>query len=617
MEEISPKEYPENLMVELTHDCNNNCLYCYQKSGSKNKLDVDRLGKKMIECRQAGTRYIEFSGGEPTLSPYLPELIKLAKREKYENISLLTNGRRVSYENYFMKLIDFGLKTIIFAVPGHTADLYKKITQTDKEGFNQLVEALKTAKEEKNKIEVGIVTVINEYNYRYLPEIVGWISGIKPSFVTLSYPIPLGKKLDQKNIPTYEKVYPFIKKALDRYGKKVKICIEGIPYCQLHRYEKYILNEMYRKDCLISNPDGRISNRLETMKLLSTKTKKCIDCKYEDRCGGFFVEYLASRNPVIEKKYFEEQKVALDIQSGNCDYDYVFCTRELNGKRYHDLKKDIAVVDYEKLKLFFETSSAVSKSLDIWGRERADEFKDIFKILGIAKKYFRNITLWSSGLKLNNATRIKRFLRSGVTEFEIPLYGASEKIHDSITRKRGSHKIVFSALRALDRLNVGVSLHFVILKDNFKELPEIMKLVSKYRRTTLTVWFYYPDPAVDHRGVNAYKKHCSSYSEIIGSLSQEIEKIGNLHLKLVFFPRCIFFKIKKIVKKAELVEPGFVRFMVAGSKDMKYKFLTGKGEFGAIYPTKCKACRLKNSCSGIFSDYIKIFGDGEIRPINK
>jgi hypothetical protein len=56
--------------------------------------------------------------------------------------------------------------------------------------------------------------------------------------------------------------------------------------------------------------------------------------------------------------------------------------------------------------------------------------------------------------------------------------------------------------------------------------------------------------------------------------------------------------------------------MVADSKRMEYKFLTGKGEFGAIFPDKCNPCLLKSKCPGVFSDYLKIYGDKELRPIN-
>jgi MoaA/NifB/PqqE/SkfB family radical SAM enzyme len=615
MENLSKKSNPEIIMVELTQDCNNNCFYCYQNREVKNKLNIDGVKERIIEYRKFGIKYIEFSGGEPTLSPYLPELIQLARNEKYENISILTNGRRLAYKEYFTKLLKSGLKTVVFAIPGHTSDLYEKITRTEKGSFNQLAEGLKIAKGEENNVEIGTVTVINRHNYQYLPEIVDWISKKDTSFITLSYPIPFGKAENQENIPTYAEIFPYIKKALDRHGGKQKICIEAVPFCQLPQYEKYILNEIFQKDCLILDSAGDISNRLEDLKLRSTKIKKCIDCDYESRCVGLFIDYIDSHNMAIEKKEFEEQKVALDIQNGPCDYDYIFCTRELNGKRYHELKRDTAVVNYEKLKLFFETSSKVSSHLDIWGRERVDEFKDIFKILKIAKGYFKNITLWSSGLKLNRP-KILRFIKNGVTKFEIPIYGASEKTHEIITNKKGSFRRVISTLKILDKLNGEISLHMVILKQNFKEFPRAIKLASNYKRATLSAWFYYPDPAMDHKGVNLYKKYCSSYSEIIECLSHHLEEVKNIHFKLVFFPRCIFSKIKKIARKAELIETGFVRFMAVGSKNMEYKFLTGKGEFGSIFSDECNSCFEKKRCSGIFSEYLKIYGDSEFTASN-
>jgi len=45
--------------------------------------------------------------------------------------------------------------------------------------------------------------------------------------------------------------------------------------------------------------------------------------------------------------------------------------------------------------------------------------------------------------------------------------------------------------------------------------------------------------------------------------------------------------------------------------------LTGKGEFGAIFPDKCNLCLQKKGCPGVFSEYLRIYGEKELEPINK
>lgn len=617
MKKILCKENPEILTVELTRECNNNCLFCYQKSKGKEKHDIGRIKEKIVELRKQGIKYIEFSGGEPTLSSYLPDLIMLAKNEKYENISLLTNGRRLSYENYFSELVACGLKTVIFMVPEGTAETYEKITLSGKGGFSQLQDALNLAQKKRKSIEFGTVTIINKNNYRRLPEIISWISKMKPSFITLSYPIPLEGKGEKIIVPSISEIRPFIKKVSDRFGKKCKLCIDGIPWCQLPESENYILNEMFQKECLILTPGGNLSKRLDQIKMLGMKKESCNGCRNYGRCIGFFIEYIDKYDLSESGLDRSQKKVALDIQSGSCDYDYIFCTRQIGGKRYHELEKKTASVDYEKLKIFFDTSSKISNQLDIWGREKADEFHEIHKVIRMAKKYFQDITLWSSGLKLGNEEIIRKFLDDGVSRFEIPLYGAKGGTHDFITKKKGSFKRVLSTLDILKKMDVEINLHVVILKENYRELPDIIKLSSGYSQAELSLWFYYPDPGIDHRGVNVYKEHCASFTEIENCFSESKNEIGNFAFKLVFFPRCIFLKIKKILKKVELIKPGFVRFMVADGREMEYRLLSGRGEFGAIYPKSCDLCIERKKCSGIFADYLKIYGKKEINPFNK
>jgi len=624
---INNKREIERLVVEMTDRCNNNCIYCYQQRGKFSSANIKEIIKKIIDFRRRGLKYIEFSGGEPTLSPHLPGLIALARKEGYENITLLTNGRKLSYKYYCDELISSGLKTIIFSIPIHIASLYSKITRTNKSSFMQVIDALNNIKSYKD-LEVGLTTVIHKYNYRYLSEIIKTFIAWKSNFITLTYMLPFGFKphIGSKNgpfryIPPYSDVSPYIKNALVQYGEKVKICIEGIPYCLLKGYEKFILNEVFANDCYVINPQGEIQRRLEALELISAKKKKCIKCSYDRRCVGFFINYSKQYGLNYKISDWEKQNVALDIQSGPCDYKCIFCTRQIEGKPYYKLDKEKykAEVDFDKLKLFFN-SSKVSDSLDIWGRERVDQFSKIKDILKLARlSGFKEIRLWSSGLRYGNPKMVENLIRWGVTKFEIPIYGHNAKIHDGITRQAGTFKRLMVGLKTLTKVNdVEIGLHAVVLKQNIVALPELADLLaSKSKNIKFSIWWYYPDTRLNYRGTDIYMKYCPSYSDILNSFSRYKNNPLKINVKSAFLPLCIVRKLREYLIRLEPIEICPVRLLVFNNSNSYYDFLPGRGEFNSIYPDKCQTCSVRYKCTGVFKDYLDIYGDRELMPILK
>lgn len=86
----------------LTEKCNMRCKYCFatfqdaaRNATSKNNLDRNHAKELIAELAAMGFEKISFAGGEPTLVPWLPELIETAKDAGMTTM-LITNGSRLS-----------------------------------------------------------------------------------------------------------------------------------------------------------------------------------------------------------------------------------------------------------------------------------------------------------------------------------------------------------------------------------------------------------------------------------------------------------------------------------------------------------------------------------------
>jgi len=82
------------VVIELTEACNLNCIWCYANSGNVIKgryMPLEKLESILKMLADAGVRQITYSGGEPTIYPYIKEAVKLAKDLGFV-VHMNTNG---------------------------------------------------------------------------------------------------------------------------------------------------------------------------------------------------------------------------------------------------------------------------------------------------------------------------------------------------------------------------------------------------------------------------------------------------------------------------------------------------------------------------------------------
>lgn len=92
---------PRTAIVYPTYLCNQNCRWCEyaeDNAGIRAMMDGADLRKLIWDLRDLGVRGVEFcGGGEPTLHPLLPELVREMKAEGVST-GVLTNGTRLKGE---------------------------------------------------------------------------------------------------------------------------------------------------------------------------------------------------------------------------------------------------------------------------------------------------------------------------------------------------------------------------------------------------------------------------------------------------------------------------------------------------------------------------------------
>ena len=162
---LSPdiKKYePENnpfytLVADITHRCNMSCKNCYIPNRKIKDMDIDKLYS--VLGRLPARTEIRLIGAEPTMRRDLPDIIHKVRQYGHRPV-LMTNGLKLSSEEYIKTLKDAGLKTVYISMNGVDNDeWYQKMDEMT--CAKQKIQALKNAYDCKMFVSTGCIIVRN------------------------------------------------------------------------------------------------------------------------------------------------------------------------------------------------------------------------------------------------------------------------------------------------------------------------------------------------------------------------------------------------------------------------------------------------------------------------
>lgn len=254
------------------------------------------------------------------------------------------------------------------------------------------------------------------------------------------------------------------------------------------------------------------------------------------------------------------------------------------------------------------------KRIEFTGGE-ASIRNDIFRLIAHAKyRGFKEIGLSTNGRILSNADILKELIKQGLNRLNISLHGHTKKIHDAITRTPGSFEQTVEGIRNLTALSFPIiEINTVILKTNFSHLEQLQQLIfSEFNINRWVISDLIPEGNISP----FYKNVCIRLTDFSKALNSLIAKTPiNSRLTFFDFPLCLFSKKNRNSKKNifivaqerdEIVEQrGFNPVRI---EKLQEKFMD-KHKQRTVH---CKSCIFDARCGGIWSPYLRLFGDTEI-----
>jgi len=269
--------------------------------------------------------------------------------------------------------------------------------------------------------------------------------------------------------------------------------------------------------------------------------------------------------------------------------------------------------------LLREAARAKSKGayiLEIIGGE-ATIRPDFSRVVAAAKKLgLPQVACATNGRLFADPAAARRIVRSGIDALVFSVHGPDAKIHDALTRAPGSFsqlKKGLANLRALGFKKIGGNT--TVVKGNLAALPAIAKFYIKNR--IANVEFIFVDP--NYGGAkNDFKGLVPRISKAAPLMRRALalgRAAGYPGWRVRYVPLCHFKdclgQISEMNEREQFLTehwaPDFVNRDAIGSR----------AEIGRRRTARCRGCLLYGACEGIWTEYLKNFGDAELKPVRK
>ncbi len=223
--------------IQVVGYCNHTCGFC-SCNGTTERHSVDEVKYIIGDFAQRNYFGIVLTGGEPTLHPDLPLMVKYGRQQGL-HVRIISNGKTLADPDYARILGDAGLQLVHISIYSVRAEIERQLRGV--EGSIDLAcRAIENCHQQG--IDVQINTVINKLNANHLEENVSFLVQKYPflnHFVWNNIDPSMGKAVDTKerylsSLADMELSLYNSLKFLDESNRTFRV--EKVPLCYMTDY---------------------------------------------------------------------------------------------------------------------------------------------------------------------------------------------------------------------------------------------------------------------------------------------------------------------------------------------------------------------------------------------
>lgn len=231
---------PQALLLNTTTYCNARCPFCIVfDSLDRAELNMtdEQIDAALAKARAEGATDVGYSGGEPTVDPRLPDIVRKARALGFTHQSMNTNGIRLKDRRLCEALLEAGMSSIDFSVHGHTDEMHDRLV-AKKGALAAIREACGHLRElsATYRFHLSGTVVIARSNHAHLVDICRFLRSLGITHIRLKYAYEgnMSREAVIEQVAPYEDVVPSIRAALDWLAsERGGFTITHIPLCLL------------------------------------------------------------------------------------------------------------------------------------------------------------------------------------------------------------------------------------------------------------------------------------------------------------------------------------------------------------------------------------------------
>ncbi len=258
--------YPTLAEIALTYGCQNRCHFCYAASphreGEHHLMTSEQVERVMDRIFHEGhVPSLSFTGGEATLRPDLPRLIRYGERLGFR-VNLITNGLRAAEPGFAAGLVDAGLASAQVSLEAGDAAVHDEVV--GKEGaFEATVAGVRAFRD--LGIHVHTNSTLCARNLDHAPDLVRFVArdlGLPTLSMNMVIRTGGGARGDAGMELTYAEVterIPALQQVAADEGVRL-VWYSPVPYCLFNP----VLHDLGAKACacvdgiLSVDPSGQV-----------------------------------------------------------------------------------------------------------------------------------------------------------------------------------------------------------------------------------------------------------------------------------------------------------------------------------------------------------------------
>lgn len=207
-------------------------------------------------------------------------------------------------------------------------------------------------------------------------------------------------------------------------------------------------------------------------------------------------------------------------------------------------------------------------------------------------------------------------VRAGLTDVMFSLHGDTAAVHDRATRSPGSFRQLLAGIENLRRLGFSrIHGNTTVYKGNLARVPAIARLYARLRVEFVEYIFVDPTYGGAHEDFARLVPRISQAAPRMRAALEVGRRAGYREWLVRYVPLCHFRGWEEQV--SERVERRLFHTRHWAPDFRNEDVGASRARIARRKPPRCRPCALYKECEGIWTEYLRRYGDAELHPVPK